>query len=452
MKYIQEPIRSTPVIAETEVLVVGSGPAGLAAAVSAARESVNTMLVERYGSFGGNISQVGVNSIAWYRFEDTYDVQGIGIEFERRALEVSQSVGKPFHESKTIDTEMFKIVADQIIQEANIQPLLHSYAVASIVEDRTMKGIIIENKSGRQAIVAERVIDATGDADIAVHSGAQFLKTPKEEMMGVTVIFSCSGVDVEKFLEYVRQQPATFGDWRENWEIQISDKEQGLFSPYLGKHFQQAREDGLIPENLTSIGGTWSRLTDSGEATGLNMVYMFGYDGTDVQDLTWGEIEGRRQVMLALEVLRRYVPGFEGANLRNFSTTLGIRDTRQIVGQYSMTGEDIRNQARFDDSIGIFPEFLDGYGVLSLPTTGRYFQIPYQILVPRDVENLLAAGRCVSGDKLSHTALRSMMCCTVTGQAAGTAAAVSIKEGVHCSEVNIKQVQQALVKQGVRIK
>jgi hypothetical protein len=451
MKYIQEPIRQIPIVAETEVLVVGSGPAGLAAAVSAAREGVKTMLVERYGSFGGNISQVGVNSIAWYRFEDTTDVQGIGIEFERRALEVSRSVGEPFYKSKTIDTEMFKIVADQIVQEAKITPLLHSYAVAAIMEDRTIKGIIIENKSGRQAILAERVIDATGDADLAVFSGAQFLKTPKEEMMGVTIIFSCSGVDVDKFLEYVRQNPATFGDWKENWDIQTSFEEEGLISPYLGKAFQQAREDGLIPENLTSIGGTWSRLTDSGEATGLNMVYMFGYDGTDVQDLTRGEIEGRSQAMLALEVLRRYVPGFETASLRNFSTTLGIRDTRQIVGQYILTGEDVRNQARFDDSIGIFPEFLDGYGVLSLPTTNRYFQIPYRVLVPKNVENLLAVGRCVSGDKLAHTALRSMMCCTVTGQAAGTAAAVSIKEGVPCSKVNINQLQKALVKQGVRI-
>jgi hypothetical protein len=182
------------------------------------------------------------------------------------------------------------------------------------------------------------------------------------------------------------------------------------------------------------------------------MVYMFGYDGTDVRDLTRGEMDGRQQAMLAVEVLRGYVPGFEDANLRNFGMTLGTRDTRKIVGRYALSEHDVRNQAQFDDSIGIFPEFLDGYGHLVLPTTGRYFQVPFGILVPEGVENLLVAGRCVSSDKLAHAALRSMMCCTVTGQGAGVAAAVSLKDGVNSGEVGINHLQDALKNQGVRIK
>ena len=169
MKYIQESSRSVPVMAETEVLVVGSGPAGLAAAISAAREGVKTMLVERYGCFGGAITQVGVNSIAWYRYEDTSDVEGIGIEFERRATSASRTQRTPFERSDLIDTELFKYVADQLVQEADIKPLLHCYAVDTIMEGKTIKGIITESKAGRQAILAERVIDATGDADIAVN-------------------------------------------------------------------------------------------------------------------------------------------------------------------------------------------------------------------------------------------------------------------------------------------
>jgi hypothetical protein len=202
---------------------------------------------------------------------------------------------------------------------------------------------------------------------------------------------------------------------------------------------------------MTSIGGTWSRLTDAGEATGLNMIYMFGYDGSDVWDLTRGEMDGRHQAVLAVEVLRKYVPGFDGASLSHFGMNLGTRDTRVIKGRYAMTERDVRNQARFEDSIGIFPEFLDGYGVLALPTTGRYFQVPYRILVPERIENLLVAGRCVSGDKISHAALRSMMCCTVTGQGAGVAAAVSLKNGVNCGEVDVSHLQTALKKQGVRL-
>ncbi len=451
MRYIQESPKSTPVIAETEVLVVGSGPGGIAAALSAAREGVQTLLVERYGCFGGVITQVGVNSMAWYRYGGTTDIEGIGIEIERRALDMSQGQHSPFENSDLIDTELFKPLADKMVLEAQVEPLLHCYAVDAILEGNTIKGIITESKSGRGAILAERVIDATGDADIVSLSGAPYYKFPKDEMLGVTVLFSCSGVDVDRFLAYVAEHPKTFADWGENWDIKTTGKEDDLFSPYLEEPFNQAREDGLIPAELTSVGGTWSRLTESGEAIGLNMVYMFGYDGTDVKDLTRGEMDGREQAMLAIEVLRGYVPGFEKANLRNFGMTLGTRDTRKIVGRYSLTEHDVRSEAQFDDSIGIFPEFLDGYGHLILPTTGRYFQVSYGIVVPEGIENLLVAGRCVSSDKLAHAALRSMMCCTVTGQGAGLAAAVSLKDGVNSNEVDISHLQAALKEQGVRL-
>jgi hypothetical protein len=202
---------------------------------------------------------------------------------------------------------------------------------------------------------------------------------------------------------------------------------------------------------MTSIGGTFGIVSDEGEVTYMNMIYMFGYDATDVRDLTRAEMEGRRQVLLAIEALRRHAPGFERARLRTLGSTLGTRDSRKIEGRYSLTGHDVLHQARFDDSIGIFPEFLDGYGLLVLPTTGRYFQVPFGITVPRGVENLLVAGRCVAGDQTSHAATRSMMCCTVTGQGAGVAAALSIREGVCSGEVSLERLQAALRKQGVRL-
>jgi hypothetical protein len=181
------------------------------------------------------------------------------------------------------------------------------------------------------------------------------------------------------------------------------------------------------------------------------MIYMLNYDATDVRDLTRAEMEGRHQAILAIKALQKYTPGFENAKLRNFGMTLGTRDSRKIIGKYNLSEHDVRNQARFEDSIGIFPEFIDGYGVLALPTTGRYFQIPYGIMIPDKVENLLVAGRCVAGEQISHAAVRSMMCCTVTGQGAGVAAAVSIKDKVSCSSLDIQKVQKALKKQNVRI-
>jgi len=183
----------------------------------------------------------------------------------------------------------------------------------------------------------------------------------------------------------------------------------------------------------------------------MNMVNLMGYDPTNVWDLTRAEIEGRKQVNMALTALRSYLPGFENAKLRNFGMTLGTRDSRKIVGEYILTGEDVQNQARFEDSIGIFPEFIDGYGLLVLPTTGRYFQVPYRLLLPQGVENLLVAGRCVSGDMIAHAATRSMMCCTVTGQGAGAAAAAAVLHRTSPRNLEIKQIREILEKQDVRL-
>jgi hypothetical protein len=156
--------------------------------------------------------------------------------------------------------------------------------------------------------------------------------------------------------------------------------------------------------------------------------------------------------MWAVDALKKYTPGFEKARLRTMGASLGVRESRKIIGEYDITERDVLNEARFEDSIGIFPEFLDGSGIAIMPSTGRYFHVPYRITVPQKVENLLVAGRCVSGDKVSHAATRQMMCCTVTGQGAGVAAAVSLKERTTCREVDVSRVQKALEKQGVRIK
>lgn len=446
MKQITEAERKIPVIAETEVLVVGSGPGGLAAALAAAREGVDTILLERYGCFGGTITQAGVESIAWYRHAGTVDIQGIGIEFEQRAKRMGATDPEPQSRSEALNTELFKVVADNLIQEAGIMPILHCMAAQTIMAGDVIRGVVTESKSGRQAILAKRVIDASGDADIAHLAGAPWHKAPKNELLGVTVSFSLGGVDRDRFLAHVRAHPSTYKDWG----VETTGKEDPMFSPYLSEPFQRARAAGEIPEGV-EIAGTWSRLSEHGDATYINVVYILGCDATDLHDLTRGEIEGRRQALWALDALRKYTPGFEKAALRTFGASLGTRESRKIVGRGDLTAMDVRHQARFDDAVGIFPEFIDGDGLLALPTTGRYFQVPYGIMVPQKVENLLVAGRCVAGDRISHAATRAMMCCAVTGQGAGVAAALSIKDGVTCSQVNIGDLQKRLVKQGVRI-
>jgi hypothetical protein len=464
MKYIEEPSRKIPVLAETDVLVIGGGPAGISAGIAAAREGVDTMIVERYGCLGGVITQSMIGTISWYRYAKTVDAGGIQLEFEQRAKEMGATInifgniknqemrevleqeglivnGKPTYE--IVDTEIFKFLVDKMIQEANITPLLHCYVTEVIMDGNIITGVITESKSGRQAIKAKRIIDATGDADIAFHAGVPFRQSPKNELMEVTVNWGCSGINIGKFLMYVYLNPGKIGDWGET-------QNEDAFSTYLVEPFNKAKEAGEIPDDIT-IESYWTNYTDAGEIASFNGIHMTDIDPTDVWDLTKAEIEGRKRVLLAVKALKKYTPGFKKARLRSIGTSLGVRESRKIIGEYNITEKDVRNQAKFKDSVGICPEFIDGYGIAIMPITGRYFQVPYGILVPKEVENLLVAGRCVAGDKISHAATRQMCCCIVTGQGAGVAAAISLKNHTTCRKVDITKVQETLKRQGVRI-
>jgi len=452
MRKITEPAREIDVVHETDVLVVGSGPGGLAAALASARAGVKTTLVERYGCFGGNITQVGVEGFAWYRHEATIDSEGIGPEFEQRAKAMGAAMPEPQSLSHALDAEMFKYVADVLVQEAGIEPMLHRSFVAPIVEAGEIRGIITESKAGREAILARRVIDGTGDADVAARAGARVRKTPREEMMSASVMFSMTGVNKQRFIDAVKADPQTYNDWKggREWQIETTGKEDEMFSPFLRKPFKQAVKAGVIPASLATIAGTWGAVSDQGDLTYLNLIHLAA-DGTDPADLTRGEMEGRRQAVHAVEALKHFMPGCEGAKLRNFGMTLGIRDTRKIDALYNMTAADVREQGRFHDSIGIFPEFIDGYGLLILPTTGRYFHVPYRSLVPQGVQGLLVAGRSIGGDKVSHAAVRNMMCCAVSGQGAGVAAAIAIKHEQGFDRIDMGKVQAELRRQGARL-
>ena len=415
-----------------------------------------------------------MGSITWWRYAETVDAGGVCAEIEARAKEMGGSLnlleatddptprallrsqaeknglvkpdGSPTCE--ILRSETFKIVADALVRDAGVTPVLHCFVVGALVEDGAVAGVITESKSGRQVIRARRVIDCTGDADVAAFCGAPFHVAPLAERMEMSTNFSLCNVDLPKFALFVAGQDRTMADWVD----EACAGERDMFSTHVFRVFEDAKAAGELPADLTvDLRAFPGGFSPEGQVLSLNAVHQWQVDGLDVLALTRAEMEGRRGVAAALEVFKKRVPGFEKAALSMIGPSIGVRETRQILGGYRLTEADVRGQARFDDSIGIFPEFLDAYKILCLPTTGRYFQVPYRVTVPQGVENLLVAGRPVSGDKVSHAATRQMGCCMVTGQGAGVAAAVSLRDGNSVRDVDLGAVQAELTAQGVRL-
>ena len=325
-------------IHDTEVLVVGSGPGGLAAA----RAGAKVTLLERFGCFGGNITAVGVEGFAWYRHAATVEAAGLGTEFEERSKAMGAATPESQSLSYELDSEGFKLVADRMVEEAGITPMLHRQLVAPIMDGNRITGVIVESKAGREAITARVVIDATGDADVAHRAGAATLKTPIEEMQAASVMFHIAGVDKTAFLAGVKADPQTYKDWSTGeWVVKTDGKEDDMYSPFLGKPFARAIKDGLIPAHLNTIGGTWGAVHDSGEMTYMNLVHLAGCDGTDPDSMTRFEMEGRTQAMVAIDVLRTYTPGCNVACCAAAGQGAGVAAAQAVARGVALEAVDI---------------------------------------------------------------------------------------------------------------
>ncbi len=429
MKIVEER-REIPVWEQVDVLVVGSGPAGVSAAICAAREGVSVMLLEQSGNVGG-IATEGLMS-HW-----TGNTEG---GFYDEILERSADAGRDDAQMrKVIDPERLKTILLEMLEEAGVKLLLYTFACAPVMEGNKIKGVIAENKTGRGAVLGKIVVDASGDGDIAARAGVPYYigRETDGKMQPATIMFKVAGVDVER---------GVFpGGFEEHLAIPAGD-------------IQKLGEEHLPPPAGHVL---LYRSTLPGIVT-CNMTNCTDIDGTKAEDLTRATVVCRKQMESIVHFLREYVPGFENCYLISSASLIGIRETRHFKGEAVITREDILEARVFDDWVVTKAHFnfdvhnmtgngLDETGVQKNFQQKKGYTIPYGCFVPLEVDNLYLAGRNISGTHMAHSNYRVMPICANMGQAVGVAAAICVKEGTVPRELSAATVQRRLIESGVQV-
>lgn len=448
MNTIVEPARTLPVFGEFDVVVVGGGPAGLASSASAARHGAKVLLVERYGFLGGMGTAGGVTNFAGLYGRQNGEmrqvVHGVVDELLARidalgGLNAPQDGMQGRIRVQSYDISSLKCAADQLLVAAGVQILFHAWAAAVLMQGQKIDALVVETKSGRMAVRADRFIDCSGDADIAHFAGVPYeLGDGQGSGLYPTTMFRVGHVDADLAL-------AAVGDFKAINKLmaQVQHDKPG--------QYQFPREGAILRPQKNPC--EWrANVTQIANADGSAM------DATDANQLSAGELQGRRQIMDYFRFLRHEVPGFADSAVVDIAAQIGVRETRRIQGQYMLTGEDILASSRFDDAIGInaWPMELHAAGRIDWQfprnwqsTEGRIFNdLPWRMLVPQKITNLLVAGRCASMTHEGQSAARVSGGCFVMGQAAGTAAAI-LSASQTFADMNVKALQQTLKRDGV---
>lgn len=437
-----------------DVLVLGGGPAGIAAAVASARNGARTMLIERYGFLGGNLTAglVGPCMTSYSLDGKTQLIRGVFEEFVDRMVEIGGALhpsgipaGSPYsgfivygHDKVTpFEPEAAKLCAAELCADAGVEVLLHTFVVDALVHEGAIRGVVCASKSGLHIQPASVVVDCTADGDAAAHAGASFQLGRDEDGLTqpMTLFFRVADVNDSIVEGYVREHPE---DFRPFASIVAEARRTGEFpSPRRGVGMYRTLEPGVWRINTTRV---------------------LGRDGTGAKDLTQAEIEGRRQVRDLVAFFRRRLPGFERCRLLDTAPQIGVRESRRVDGEYVLTLEDLQTGRQFDDVIALcaYPVDIhspnsDGGGVTEDLAAANIYQIPYRSLVPRDIEQLLVAGRCVSATHEALAAIRVMPPSFAMGEAAGTSAALSVERGCTPGRVPVDELQHRLVSQGAEI-
>ncbi|MDD5677350.1 MAG: FAD-dependent oxidoreductase [Kiritimatiellae bacterium] len=397
MKNIIEPARTLPVIREVDVLVAGGGPAGIAAAIAAARNGAKTMLVERFGYLGGMITGSYVTYYMGFGNGREQVIRGLAQETINRLREAGGLIREQDASGDCgSDAEIGKCLAVVMLEEAGVEILLHSWIAAALTESNACNGIIIENKAGRQAILAKTVIDATADADVCFSAGAATTIANHD----ISLKHSFGGIDTDKFAQFKNEQPDAYCKTMAELKAAVD----------------------RMPPPPTDV------------------------SAVDAWDLTAIENVTRKRLLARLAFMRRNLPGHAHMRIEMTAPQLGVRESRKLVGVYTITVDDLLADRKFDDGIGRCGAYMKKYENYDKP--GLSYDIPYRVLVPEKVDGLLAAGRCISATHEAINTLRLIVPCILTGEAAGTAAALALAQGVPPRQIDIRKLQRQLQAQG----
>lgn len=449
---------------EFDVVVLGAGPSGLAAALAAARQGAKVLLADKNGYLGGNMA-LGLPLLGFLDKDGKTVIKGIAQEFidDLRAYQTpygcaaSSHLPCPMHNSVTLyDHEIFKFVALRKVLEAGIEVLLHTELRAVNVDNRTLRSIQLTGKGWTIDVSAKVFIDCTGDGDMAYLAGASYAKGQKDTgtLQPPTLMFTVRGVDVDKVIDFVAEDPEQMNpcDTTEcgaGFDAEFFRKNPNHVMVGLRKLFMQLKAEGKLPIDRDTLIYIKSLLP--GEIH-LNCTRHLGTDGSDVFSLTHAEIEGYLQIEKFVQTLRDYVPGFESCYISQIYPTMGVRESRRFKGVCELTEEEILRGDIGPDTIGIGSYIVDihmGDGSGTIVKKVPPYGLPYGMTVSGEIEGLMFAGRCASMDAVVMSSARVMPICMAMGEGAGVGAALAVRRGISPKNVDVQEIRGILSKSNV---
>lgn len=448
--------RTFAVYKEVDVLIVGAGPAGIGAAICAARNGAKTLVIEQGGYVGGEATRglVGPFMTSYDANNEEMVIQGIYKEIVDEMVKEGGAIDPATVTSENsysgfykighahvgpFDRECFKKVSTRLIIESGAKILFHTSFIDVIMDGCRISGVVIANKSGISIVKAGIIIDCSGDADVAARAGVSYIIGNEEtgNIQPATLFFRVYDVDTEALTAHIAEH---------------SDKIRPFFGPFSWLIKEKAAEWGDIPRGEICL----FESPTPGEYR-LNVSRILDIDGTNAEDLTRAELIGMDQVYRIFDFLKKYAVGFENAKFMDTAEKVGVRESRHIDGLYKITKSDILKCLVPEDSIAVMATNMDTHnksdsgGTYYTHTAGPYFGVSYKCLVPNKVSNLLVAGRPISADSVAGSAIRMIPCCIVFGQAAGTAAALLSKKEISPADVDVDELQNLLRSQGAFI-